>query len=184
MKIRTTILACCMTTALLCGCNTTKNYKTLSFFFDGVPDPGKAPQEPGARDAGKKGAKAPATGPRYREHGPYAAKQCEACHVKASNRLVLPIDELCFQCHALDIRKKYIHGPIASGGCKECHDPHGSRYPFLLVSEPKESCFRCHDAGEIAKKEVHRRSEAQCTTCHDAHSSDRAYLLIGDGAGS
>ena len=45
MRIRTTILACCMTTVLLCACNATKNHKALSFFFDGVPEPGKAPAE-------------------------------------------------------------------------------------------------------------------------------------------
>jgi len=168
--------------ALLSGCGGKTRYQVLTFFFDGVPPPEEARGEAGKRNQ-KEGAPAAAAA-RYMEHGPYAAKQCESCHVKASNRLVLPIDELCFQCHTLDIRKKHIHGPLASGGCKECHNPHGSRYPFLLVSEPKESCLRCHDANGIAKKEVHRRTEAQCTACHDAHSSDREYLLIGDGAGS
>jgi len=167
--------------ALLSGCAGKSRHQVLTFFFDGVP-----PEETrGEAGKGSQKAGAPvAAVPRYVEHGPYAAKQCEACHVKASNRLVLPITELCFQCHTIDIRKKYIHGPIASGGCKVCHDPHGSKYPFLLVSEPKESCLQCHDANAIAKKEVHRRTEAQCTACHDAHSSDREYLLTRDGAGS
>jgi predicted CXXCH cytochrome family protein len=168
--------------ALLTGCAGKSRYQVLTFFFDGVPPPEETRGEVG-KGSQKKGAPVAAAA-RYVEHGPYAAKQCEACHVKASNRLVLPITELCFQCHTIDIRKKYIHGPIASGGCKVCHDPHGSRYPFLLVSEPKESCLQCHDANAIAKKEVHRRTEAQCTACHDAHSSDREYLLIGAGAGS
>lgn len=156
-------------------------HQVLTFFFDGVPP--EETQGEVSKGSKKEGAPVVAAA-RYVEHGPYAAKQCEACHVKASNKLVLPIEELCFQCHTLDIRKKHIHGPLASGGCKECHDPHGSRFPFLLVSEPKEFCFRCHDANAIEKKEVHRRTEAQCTSCHDAHSSDREYLLTGGGAGS
>jgi len=177
MRVRTAILASCMTAALLCGCNTTKHYKTLSFFFDGVPEPGKAPPEPGSRDAGKQGARAPAAAPRYREHGPYAAKQCDACHAKATNQLILPSKELCFQCHALDVRKKYLHGPLASGDCRACHEPHASTHPFLLASEPKEFCLHCHDGNSIAKSDVHKEMEAQCTTCHDAHSSDAPFLL-------
>jgi len=177
MKVRTAILASCVTASLLCGCNTTKHYKTLSFFFDGVPDPEKATSEPGARGTGKQGATAPATGPRYREHGPYAAKQCEACHAKATNQLVAPNEELCFQCHALDVRKKYLHGPLASGDCRACHEPHGSIHPFLLASEPKEFCIRCHDRNAITKSDAHNELEAQCTTCHDAHSSNVSYLL-------
>jgi len=177
MRIRTTILACCVTTVLLCACNTTKSHKVMSFFFDGVPDPGKAPVEQVGRDNRKGEATATATASRYREHGPYAAKQCQACHMKATSRLVLPIEELCLTCHSLDFRKKYIHGPLASGGCKVCHEPHGSTYPFLLVSEPKEFCLRCHDGNAIAKSDAHKGVEAQCTTCHDAHSSDEEFLL-------
>jgi predicted CXXCH cytochrome family protein len=177
MKIRTTILACCMTTALLYGCNATKNHKVLSFFFDGVPEPGKAPVESNVRDNRKRGVTAPGTASGYREHGPYAAKQCQACHMKGTSRLILPIEELCVNCHSLDVRKKYIHGPLASGGCKVCHQPHGSIHPFLLVSEPKEFCLSCHDRNAIAKNDAHKGVEAQCTTCHDAHSSDEEYLL-------
>lgn len=160
--------------ALLYGCAGKTRYQVLSFFFDGVPPPGETRVGP-VKGREKEGVPAAV---RYTEHGPYAAKQCEACHLKSSNRLVLPINELCFQCHRLDIRKKYIHGPLASGGCNACHDPHRSRYPFLLVSESKESCLHCHDANAIAKKGIHQRTEAQCTTCHDAHSSDIEYLLI------
>jgi len=171
------ILACCMIPVLLCACNTTKSHKVLSFFFDGVPEPGAVPVEQVGRNNRKGGATAPATASRYREHGPYAAKQCQACHLKATSRLILPIEELCLSCHSLNVRKKYLHGPIASGGCKVCHEPHGSIHPFLLVSEPKEFCLHCHDANAIAKSDAHKGREAQCTMCHDAHSSDEDYLL-------
>ena len=169
--------------ALISGCAGKSRYEVLRFFFDGVPPTEEARGEAGKGPGGAAGT-APAK-PRYAEHGPYAAKQCEACHIKATNKLVLPIDELCFRCHSLDIRKKYIHGPIASGGgCKVCHEPHGSRYPFLLVSDPKEFCLHCHDANTMAKRDVHEGTKAQCTACHDAHSSDHEYLLIRNGPGS
>jgi predicted CXXCH cytochrome family protein len=177
MKIRTAILACCMTAALLWGCNTPKTHKVLSYFFDGVPEPGKAPGEPGSRGNRKGAVTGSATAVRYREHGPYAAKQCQDCHGKGTSALILPIEELCFKCHSLDVRKKYIHGPIASGGCKVCHQPHGSNYPFLLVAEPKEFCLYCHDRDAIARNDAHIGMDTQCTECHDAHSSDEKYLL-------
>ena len=178
MMTRKIFLACWVAAALLCACNTTRSHKILSFFFDGVPEPGGKPSV----EAGIKGRKAEEQGitvaaSRYREHGPYAAKQCQGCHLRATNNLILPIEELCFQCHSLNVRKKYIHGPLASGGCKVCHEPHGSVYPFLLVSEPKEFCSHCHDRNRIAKLDAHRGKEGQCTDCHDAHSSDKAYLL-------
>ena len=152
-------------------------YKVLSFFFDGVPTPeeeaaramagnGKKRRE---RDTGLKGV--------YRAHGPFAAKECSACHVKSSNQLILPIEQLCFKCHTMNISKKYVHGPLASGGCRICHLPHGSSYAFLLVSEPKDFCLYCHNKAAILRREVHQGTEEQCTTCHDAHSSDIEYLL-------
>jgi len=174
MRERAAIFACVVATALLFGCNTPKTHGVLTFFFDGVPEPGKAPDAPGRKAEGE--TVLPAA-PRYREHGPYAAKECQACHMKTTSNLILPIGELCFKCHSLDVKKKYVHGPIPSGGCNVCHDPHGSLYPFLLVSEPKEFCLYCHDRNAIAKNDAHKGMETQCTMCHDAHSSDEEYLL-------
>jgi predicted CXXCH cytochrome family protein len=113
----------------------------------------------------------------YKAHGPFAAKLCDACHNKRDNTLLMPIESLCLNCHHLNINKKYIHGPVASGGCRVCHDPHGSGYPFLLTAEPREFCPRCHDKSLIFAKEVHEGTTEQCTTCHDAHSSDMPNLL-------
>jgi predicted CXXCH cytochrome family protein len=163
-----------MLITLAYGCEGKSSYKVLSFFFDGVPLPGEtnkagAKKEDPTAAANKKEI--------YREHGPYAAKQCEGCHVRGSNKLLFPIEELCLRCHAMNISKQYIHGPLASGGCKICHEPHGSRYPFLLVAEANVFCLYCHNKNDILKREVHKGMEEQCTVCHDAHSSDKQYLL-------
>ncbi|MGC2063431.1 MAG: cytochrome c3 family protein [Thermodesulfovibrionales bacterium] len=166
-----------MALSLLTGCGGQNGYKVLSFFFDGVPNP----DEPSDKDKEALRKKKPAEGTMskgaYREHGPYAAKQCTACHVRGSNKLVSPINELCFNCHALNIVKQYVHGPLASGGCRVCHSPHGSAYPFLLVSEPKDFCYYCHDKDQVLANDVHKSLEMQCTACHDAHSSEARYLL-------
>ena len=164
-----------LSAVLICGCTPTteSQYKTLSFFFDGVP----RPEEKRPETAADKKKDEIVMGAVFKEHGPYAAKRCEGCHVKGSNRLVLPKSELCFQCHTLDLRKKHIHGPLASGGCTVCHQPHGSRYPFLLVAEPQEFCLYCHSKDDLERNDVHKGIEEQCTMCHDAHGSDNQYLL-------
>lgn len=170
----TLVLTSVLIVAFLTGCEARTRYKVLSFFFDGVPDPDKVAAL--ATDRGKEaGGKAPR--PLYRGHGPYEARMCDACHLRATNTLSLPIEELCFKCHALDIRKKYLHGPVGVGGCRVCHEPHGSGRPFLLVSEPQKFCFYCHDEKMVSGNEVHKGVDAPCTACHDAHSSDSRFLL-------
>jgi predicted CXXCH cytochrome family protein len=90
---------------------------------------------------------------------------------------VAPKEELCFRCHRLRVEKKYVHGPLASGGCLVCHDPHASRYPRLLVSDSDSFCFHCHEAERVARIEGHAGLQGGCTQCHDAHASDERFLL-------
>jgi predicted CXXCH cytochrome family protein len=170
----TLLLTSVLVVAFLAGCEARTRYRVLSFFFDGVPDPDKVAALAAAagKDAGEKKAR-----PIYRSHGPYEAKMCEACHQRGTNTLSLPMEELCFKCHTLDIRKKYLHGPVAVGGCRVCHEPHGSGRLFLLVSEPQKFCFHCHDEKMVSGNEAHKGVDAPCTTCHDAHSSENRFLL-------
>ncbi len=176
MKIRAAI-GIGVVAALLTGCDATTRHRVLTFFFDGVP-PLKLPGEVEAKPAAAAAVPAQAGPAQYFEHGPYAAKLCNGCHEEgAGNALVLPRDQLCFRCHDLKLDRKYVHGPIASGGCLVCHDPHSSQYPHLLVSESDGFCFTCHDRESVAKNAAHADLREQCTTCHDAHMSDRKYLL-------
>lgn len=148
--------------------------RALGMFFDGVPPERKAPAVAEASSAAPARLRQVGTG----EHGPYAAKLCDSCHERgATNALVVPRERLCSRCHELGTTKLYVHGPLSSGGCLVCHDPHSSRYRHLLVSESDEFCFRCHDRAEVVRIEGHGDDRAQCTDCHDAHMSDRKYLL-------
>jgi len=169
------VVACALA-LLSAACAATTRYKVLTFLFDGVPPP-RAP----ATAAGGPGAAGPAVAAGRvapRDHGPYAARMCGACHeAAATNALVAPKDQLCFRCHDLPVDRKYVHGPIASGGCLVCHDPHGSQYRHLLVSESDGFCFHCHDHAAVAAVPGHERVESGCTECHDAHASDTKYLL-------
>ena len=170
-----TMACACLAAAVLSGCSSTTSYRVLRIFFDGVPNPEEkkaAAAQPGAVP----GKAAPSAA--FSEHGPYAARLCEACHQKQTNVLIVPKQDLCYRCHDLQLNKKYVHGPLASGGCVVCHDPHSSPYRHLLVAESSTFCLRCHDAGEVSQNPAHQQAgEAQCTDCHDAHMSDHPYLL-------
>ena len=162
---------------LLIGCSATSRHKTLSLFFDGVPDPNAVEATQG-RQTTPTTIGAPSQAAPGSQHGPYAAKLCNGCHsAAATNALVAPSDELCFRCHDLALDSAYVHGPLASGGCLVCHDPHSSRYRHLLVSEAGTFCIGCHDRDTVAKIEGHGDLTEGCTTCHDAHGSDTKYLL-------
>jgi len=170
------ILAVCAAVLLFAGsaCNTPTRYATLSLFFDGVPPP-EAP-EPTADETAVASAGPRKT--RYSEHGPYAAKACNGCHQSMSgNSFVAPRDKLCLRCHELKLDKKYLHGPLAAGGCLSCHDPHSSQYRFLLLADADTFCFRCHDRALIESNPVHTDVAGQCTVCHDPHASDNERLL-------
>jgi len=160
-----------------CEPKTQGQYKALSFFFDGVPDPERRAAEELRKEQEGKGSGNRKAKSRQTQHGPFAAKMCDACHRKVTNELVLPIDQLCVKCHSLDLHKKYIHGPVASGGCRVCHSPHGSGYPFLLVAKPEEFCLSCHNKENLNRNEKHAGLIEECSACHDAHSSDDRYFL-------
>ncbi len=170
-----TVSACVFTAAVLAiGCDATSRYHVLSLFFDGVP----APPPPQEQAPAAPTTTAQSRQVRYREHGPYGARMCNACHEPtAFNSLVLPVDQLCFKCHDFKLDKKYIHGPLASGGCTACHDPHSSQYRYLLVSESDDFCTRCHNPQALQRVAAHQGVEEQCTGCHDAHQSNKKYLL-------
>jgi len=175
MKIKKALPILVFVAAMIGGCDATTRYNALRIFFDGVP----TPEEARAARIKKKGAKdmPRQAAPTAFAHGPYAAKMCEGCHQRVTNALVAPIDELCFRCHAFRSDGQWVHGPLASGGCRVCHDPHSSRYRFLLVSEPERFCFHCHDEKAVAAAEAHRGATRTCTACHDAHMADNRFLL-------
>jgi len=173
-------LALGLTAALvLSGCEPQTRYRTLRFFFDGVPEPVEPRQgsAPGNDAAPQSMARTEAEKPRSFQHGPYGAKLCDGCHVRNSNNLIMPLEELCTYCHVFELSGKKVHGPLASGGCTVCHDPHESQNRMVLVASAREFCLYCHERKDLMKQDVHTDMQLECTLCHDAHSSKNAFLL-------
>ena len=177
MGVRNFFICLAALCVLTLGCTAETRYQVLSVFFDGVPAP--KPPEPleGTKvTSTSKDSRSRDVG--YREHGPYGARLCTACHVPNSlSELVAPREQLCFQCHELTREKKYVHGPLASGGCLACHDPHSSQYRYFLLSASDDFCYRCHDQNAMGRVPAHADAGNECTKCHDPHMSDKRYLL-------
>lgn len=177
MKVTAIVGSIGIVAALSMSCNTVTGHKVLTVFFDGVPPPAPASPAEGSLPVVAAGT-APSRSVGYKEHGPYAARMCNACHeAAATNALLAPGEELCYRCHELRLNRKYTHGPLSSGGCLVCHDPHSSQYRNLLVSESDNFCFHCHDRRSVERIAGHDLLGEQCTRCHDAHMSNEKYLL-------
>lgn len=106
---------------------------------------------------------------------------CHLCHrgtgaVTGSENLMAPGEKLCFMCHSFR-KKKYIHRAIELWACAICHNPHGTRYPYLLKDPVPKLCFACHVENDIRAMEVHKDLRQQCTDCHNPHMSDNKFLL-------
>ncbi len=142
-------------------------------------------------------------------HGPYGAQQCFQCHstsqtasfrssadkkgksvIKSeqnvSGRLVMPIKELCIDCHAAKSVNSafsmglWIHGPVSEGICITCHSPHASTYPYMLrKGSSREMCTSCHSPGLMLETDDHKKNE-DCTSCHNPHLGKTRFLLKKD----
>jgi predicted CXXCH cytochrome family protein len=170
----------------LLSCSATKNYKVLSFFFDGIPDPASVTAS-AANDSINKSdtiALTPIlavnTQPKMLLHSPYEDKQCSICHDQSTmGKLLKSQPELCYQCHEDFITSfKVLHGPVGGGQCNMCHSPHMSMNKHLLLRVGQSLCLLCHDQNQVMETAVHKDiKDAECTSCHSPHGgNDRRAL--------
>ncbi len=174
--------------ALTPACSKSAKHRVLSFFLDGVPDPGKTPQggiastEPGEPSADSLAKATPAEPVRrLYTHTPYRKNDCAGCHDQNTGELVRPLHEgLCLTCHsAFAAGERYLHGPVAVGDCAFCHHHHSSPVPGVLREEPTATCLNCHDREDLTVGEHHSDLEAKtCAQCHDPHGGEDRYFLI------
>jgi predicted CXXCH cytochrome family protein len=129
-------------------------------------------------------------------HGPASVWSCLSCHDTESVPLYSvkkPDTEVCFKCHTEQNNdwntKKFIHGPVNTGKCAICHNPHASENPFQLFKPTWDLCVSCHaekaTGRHILVGYIHRGhptrdvpdplregKELTCASCHNAHASN------------
>jgi len=177
--------------ALVLSCAEPTKYRVLTFFFDGVPEPGKA--RLAAETAAEGGGPVPGLGPaitraeppaRYFTHPPYRDNRCGSCHDSESGQPIKAIrDGLCLACHApIAAEPKFLHGPVAVNDCGVCHHHHESRYAKLLLTDPTATCLVCHDRSDLTKGEHHADLERRtCVDCHNPHGGNDRFFLKRTG---
>ncbi len=149
----------------------------LSFFVSFVPPAGQHKFE--VADAGKEtslsffyGGSSSGT---YSYHKPVTEGKCGECHKKGRQRLDLSKEAVCFNCHSA-WRHAFVHGPVATGGCVICHDPHGSVDSAMIKMDELKLCISCHDQPSSQK---HIEGEKKdCRTCHDPHGSNDSKFFV------
>ncbi len=90
--------------------------------------------------------------------------------------------EVCFQCHPLRRAQvqRSAHMPFREGKvtCTDCHNPHGTPNPKLLIeSTVNEGCYKCHAERRGPFLWEHPPVLENCMNCHEAHGSSRPQLL-------
>jgi DmsE family decaheme c-type cytochrome len=117
---------------------------------------------------------------------------CTNCHnihtpdQKVLNRATQA--EVCFTCHKAQraqVRRISAH-PLAVTGigsppkmvCADCHNPHGTTGPTLLVKNSvNETCYQCHAEKRGPFLWEHSPVVDNCTNCHTPHGSTNSGLL-------
>jgi DmsE family decaheme c-type cytochrome len=117
---------------------------------------------------------------------------CTNCHnIHAADQKVLTKEsqaEVCFACHKAQRAQTHrisAH-PLAVTSlastakmvCSQCHNPHGSTGPKLLIKNSvNETCYTCHPEKRGPFLWEHAPVVDDCTSCHTPHGSTNAPLL-------
>jgi len=111
---------------------------------------------------------------------------CTTCHQihtdndKVRDKLTQP--EVCFTCHKeqrVQISRPSRH-PIKEGkvACSDCHNPHGSAGPTLMVRDSvNETCYTCHMEKRGPFVRNHQPVQENCAICHNPHGTTTPNLL-------
>jgi predicted CXXCH cytochrome family protein len=173
---------------VVAACAETTRYRVMSFFLDGVPQPGAAPTPASAAltpaPAGilpEPAARTTAT--RLIPHTPYRENRCDGCHDAEGGQLIRPVQEgLCLTCHGVLVSgRAFVHGPVAVNDCTVCHHYHAAPFPNLLLADVRETCLMCHDRADLSSGDHHAAiDERSCTECHDPHGGDNRFFVRGE----
>jgi len=119
-------------------------------------------------------------------HGRGPDMDCVKCHETRPEgtspdaaKFVAPVRRLCCSCHeAYTSLPGWVHGPVATGDCLLCHDPHENRYASLLRQPVPELCRECHTVEVLGSIAGHSdESYNRCDACHESHAGANRTLL-------
>jgi DmsE family decaheme c-type cytochrome len=105
---------------------------------------------------------------------------CTSCHDvhtaedKVRDKRTQP--EVCFTCHKEQRAQinRPSHHPIPEGkmACSDCHNPHGSTGPKLLVkNSTNATCYTCHAEKRGPFVHNHTPVSEDCGNCHNPHGT-------------
>ena len=160
------------------SCSSEKNYKVLSFFFDGVPDPNAPVLAEGEEQSGN------GTGPKMLAivHKPYAEGKCGECHEGDTSKFdsfQKLSSDICMKCHAKVLNQyPVMHGPVSAGECLLCHNPHESSVKGMLNDDAPAVCMQCHVSEFLPQDTEHQDIKRNCLDCHAAHGGEKHGLLL------
>jgi predicted CXXCH cytochrome family protein len=94
-------------------------------------------------------------------------------------QLVAEVPQLCYRCHKEFSRLEgWVHGPVATGTCLLCHEPHKTKTESLLRKPVPDLCYQCHDTQAVRAVKGHADpSYTHCTDCHEGHAGATRNLL-------
>lgn len=117
---------------------------------------------------------------------------CVDCHnIHATEQKVLnkaTQADVCYTCHKeqrAQTRRISTHPLVITGAsttakmsCSDCHNPHGSTGPTLLIKNTvNETCYTCHAEKRGPFLWEHAPVADSCVNCHTPHGSNNAPLL-------
>jgi len=106
--------------------------------------------------------------------------QLHTKHDRATTRET--VAETCMTCHK-EKRGQFArpnHHPVPEGKmvCTDCHNPHGSAGPKLMVKDSvNETCYTCHAQHRGPFLWNHLPVAQDCSICHNPHGTTTAGLL-------
>ena len=153
------------------------------FGKDGVYEADEAPVQAAAcLNCHKNGARSHWSGSQHESHD-IACAQCHRVHMRSDPVLVKTTQaEVCFACHKEQRAQthRYSTHPLDAGkmSCSDCHNPHGTTGPTLLVKNSvNDTCYTCHAEKRGPFLWEHGPVVDDCTNCHTPHGSNNAPLL-------
>jgi DmsE family decaheme c-type cytochrome len=111
---------------------------------------------------------------------------CSSCHAvhRAADPVLSKVTqaEVCFTCHKTQRAQTHLISthPLAAGkmACTDCHNPHGSTGPNLLVQNSvNQTCYTCHAEKRGPFLWEHGPVVDDCSNCHTPHGSAKTPLL-------